>query len=367
MRGREPKKIRGVFEKVAGSGDWWICYFDADGKKRREKAGRRGDAIDLYRKRKAEALQRKKLPEKLRVRTLSFSNLADAALKHSETHKISYKHDEYRLAKLKERFGNRPAQSIAPEEFERWIVDREEWKPATANRYRALLSLTYRLGIENGKIALNPARLIRHRRENNARIRWLTAEEERVLRTAVEALAAEHLPELEIAIHTGLRKSEHYRLTWSCVDFERRMLTVPQTKNGEIRHVPLNSAAIAAFLQLRKYSVPSGLVFSTIGPRRWFEPAVRKSGLAEVTWHCLRHTFASRLVMAGVDLRTVQELLGHKTISMTCRYAHLAPSHKLAAVERLAMSERTSSESSTDSRSDTQPPHKSADQNVSVQ
>jgi site-specific recombinase XerD len=57
--------------------------------------------------------------------------------------------------------------------------------------------------------------------------------------------------------------------------------------------------------------------------------------LPNFTWHCLRHTFASRLVMKGVDLRTVQELMGHKTIQMTCRYAHLGPEHKLAAVETL--------------------------------
>lgn len=60
-----------------------------------------------------------------------------------------------------------------------------------------------------------------------------------------------------------------------------------------------------------------------------------KAGLQDFTWHCLRHTFASRLIMAGVDLRTAQELMGHKTIQMTCRYAHLAPKHQLAAVERL--------------------------------
>lgn len=94
---------------------------------------------------------------------------------------------------------------------------------------------------------------------------------------------------------------------------------------------------------------------------------MKKSGLAEFTWHCLRHTFASRLVMAGVDLRTVQELMGHRTIAMTCRYAHLAPSDKLAAVERLATVESTPSESSSDSRSDTSTSERIADEEVSVQ
>jgi integrase len=83
--------------------------------------------------------------------------------------------------------------------------------------------------------------------------------------------------------------------------------------------------------------------------RRWFEPAVKAAGLESFTWHCLRHTFASRLVMAGVDIRTVQELLGHKTIAMTVRYSHLAPKHTLAAVERLD----TPTEEPTDTTTDT--------------
>jgi len=72
------------------------------------------------------------------------------------------------------------------------------------------------------------------------------------------------------------------------------------------------------------------------GYKHWFEPAVRKAGINGFTWYCVRHTFASRLVMAGVDLRTVAELMGHKTIQMTMRYAHLAQEHKLEAMERLA-------------------------------
>jgi len=72
------------------------------------------------------------------------------------------------------------------------------------------------------------------------------------------------------------------------------------------------------------------------GYKHWFDRAVRRAGLRDFTWYCLRHTFASRLVMAGVDLRTVAELMGHKTIQMTMRYAHLAPEHNLAAVEKLS-------------------------------
>jgi site-specific recombinase XerD len=182
----------------------------------------------------------------------------------------------------------------------------------------------------------NPARQVRHRLENNARIRFLSAEEETKLRNAMQAACPEHIAELELALNTGLRLSEQYRLLWQDVSLARRTLTIQRSKNGLARHVPLNKAAIAALESLKKEAGISELVCGgAIKPRLWFESAVKAAGLKAFTWHCLRHTFASRLVMVGVDIRTVQELMGHKTIAMTVRYAHLAPKHTLAAVERL--------------------------------
>ncbi len=108
-------KVRGVFEKEPGTKVWWICYFDADGRRRREKAGRKSDAIDLYRKRKLEAMQGKKLPEKLRAPKVSFADLAKDALEYSETHKRSYADDKVRMAKLKDWIGQRPAESVSPQ------------------------------------------------------------------------------------------------------------------------------------------------------------------------------------------------------------------------------------------------------------
>jgi site-specific recombinase XerD len=355
---KQAKKYRGVYEREPGSESWWIRYADAAGVIHREKVGSRGAAIDLYRKRKTEIMEGKKLPERLRAKAVSVSVLLDDALEYSRAHKVSYEHDEWRAEKLREAFGSRSAESLTPQQIERWFADHKNWKPATANRYRALLSLIYRLGIQNGKVISNPARLVRHRRENNARLRWLSDEEEKTLRTIVETKYAAHLSELELALHTGLRRSEQYRLSWDCVDFERRLLTVPQSKNGETRHVPLNTDALHALGTVLSGCKGIGRVFvnekgeAVNTPRQWFEPAVKDAGLAGFTWHCLRHTFASRLVMKGVDLRTVQELMGHKTIGMTCRYAHLAASHKMAAVERLSASAALQN-GSTDTRTDT--------------
>jgi site-specific recombinase XerD len=327
---------RGVFQKVSGKNSpWWICFWDAQGRKRREKAGTKSAAIDLYRKRKNEALEGKKLPEKLRRATVSFGEIAKDALAYSKANKLSYSDDVSRMENLLLWFREYPAEGITAQDIERRF-EGQTWAPATMNRHRALLSLTYRLAIRNGKVKENPARQVRHRLENNARIRFLSPEEEKTLRTAIQAAFPERVAELELALHTGMRMSEQYRLRWEDVSFTRRTLTIQRSKNGETRHVPLNKAALAALMTLEKSANGSDFVCGgAVEPRRWFEPVVKAANLTAFSWHCLRHTFASRLVMAGVDIRTVQELMGHKTIAMTVRYSHLAPKHTLAAVERL--------------------------------
>ena len=207
------KKVRGVFEKVRGSGIWWICYFDVDGRKRREKAGRKSAALELYRKRKTEVLEGKKLPEKLRARKVGFAELAKDTLEYSRAHKRSYRDDEIRMAKLTDWLGERPAESLSPQEIERWLSAKATLKPATLNRYRALLSLVYRLGTQNGKVKLNPARLVRQRKENNGRIRFLSTEEEEALRKVMlgkwlkdlaTGSCSAHWPQTERAIRSNL-------------------------------------------------------------------------------------------------------------------------------------------------------------------
>jgi site-specific recombinase XerD len=88
--------------------------------------------------------------------------------------------------------------------------------------------------------------------------------------------------------------------------------------------------------------------------KREFMPAIRAAEIHDFRWHDLRHTFASRLVMDGTDLRTVQELMGYKTIAMTMKYAHLSPGHKMDAVQRLAR-KRTDTISSTEQKKESAP------------
>jgi site-specific recombinase XerD len=252
-------------------------------------------------------------------------------------------------------FREYPAESVTPQDIERQF-QKQKWAPATANRYRALLSLTYRLAIRNGKVKENPARVVPHRLEDNARIRFLSADEETALRKAIEEKCPERIAEFDLALNTGLRLSEQYGLLWEDVSIPLRILTIRRSKNGAMRHVPLNQAAARALETLRmEYPASESVCAGAREPRRWFEPALKDAKVASFSWHCLRHTFASRLVMAGVDIRTVQELLGHKTIGMTVRYSHLAPKHTLAAVERLDPPTETPTSTTTDTRAFEQP------------
>jgi integrase len=353
---REPRRNpHGVFEKVPGSKVYWIRYHDAHGRLRREKAGTKGMAVGLYRKRKTEALQGRKLPETLRRREFLVSELLDDAadqIKHRYLgQRLGADKRDYRYATLKSALGNRPAESVTAPEIERALsrlAEKRNWKPASFNRHKAFLSLAYRLGVESGKAQSSPMRLVHRRPEGNGRIRWLSADEEKNLRAVVRAEYPQELPAFDLALHTGMRRSEQYGLTWGCVDFDRRQITIPRSKHGGIRYIPLDDTAVDALRTLRRRGDGTGpvMILAESGhgylkgrrlktPREWFNAACQEAGVVDFSWHCLRHSFASRLVMAGVGLRTVQELMGHKGIAMTVRYSHLAPEHQLEAVRKL--------------------------------
>lgn len=172
------------------------------------------------------------------------------------------------------------------------------------------------------------------------------------MRSAIEAKCPERLPEFALALNTGVRLSEQYAgLLWENVSLPLRILTIPRSKNGAMRHVALNQTAVKAFEALREQYPASELVCGGAKePRRWFEPVLKDARVSNFSWHCLRNTFASRLVMQGVDIHTVQELLGHETIAMTVRHSYLAPKHTLTAVERWDAPTETPTDTTTDTR-----------------
>jgi integrase len=354
------QRTTGVVERILGSGIWWIRYTDVKGKRHWEKCGRRSDAITLLAKRKHEKLLRKKLPETLRGRALTFGELAEKAKLFSEESHTPQHHHQF-VIKLKiigQHFNELPAEGITSEDIQSWLLgqsEEREWTPATRNRYRDAFSLVFRKAVENHVLTVNPATLVKAKPEHNERVRFLSAAEETKLLAALHTSWAQHIPAFLVSIHTGMRAGEQFQLQWRDVSLERRLISLPKTKSGKARHIPLNAIACNA-LQDRKRAqqdyaakkkekgvdhADQVFVFRDAGRdpqhnyRRWFNEALTEARIKDYSWHCNRHTFASRLVMAGVDLRTVAELMGHGSIQMTMRYAHLAPQHNRAAVDRL--------------------------------
>ena len=138
-----------------------------------------------------------------------------------------------RFAWLNERFGKRAAETITPREIEEnlnHMADHEGWAASTFNHYRSLISLAYRLAIRDRGLTSNPARSVPHRRENNSRVRFLTGDEEVRLRKVLATKYLWHVPEFDLALHTGLRQGSQYSLTWDMVDWDERMLHIPRTR-----------------------------------------------------------------------------------------------------------------------------------------
>jgi integrase len=351
------RRQRGVYEKFPDSGVWWIRYADATGHIRREKAGTKSVALTLYRKRKTEILEGKKLPENLRRASVAFEEIARDTLEFSRATKVreAYRIDRWHMETLLRWFRNHCASDLNPQEIERRLNElaAEGRKPATVNRYRTLLSLTFSLAVRNCKVASNPVRFVKRRKENNERVRFLEDEEEISLRTKIRRFYPMHEAEFDLALHTGMRRGEQYGLRWQDVDFKRGIITIPRSKHGEVRHIQINSVARAALQSLQQFGDGLGYVcprfqgLQSREARGWFNQVLGHAKVQNFRWHDLRHTFASRLVMAGVPLRAVQVLMGHKRIETTLRYSHLGEAHLREAVERLTVTP-TSTITSTD-------------------
>jgi integrase len=334
------RKERGVFEKEPGSDIWWIRYY-IDGRERREKVGRRGDAIKLYKVRRTDALRGVKLPTNMKHKGVRFRVIAQEAVDWYINHdRKDVRNFRGRMKFILDAFGDRVADEIKPSEIDAWIGS-HKWSPATKNRYKNVFGKTFKIALADGKVTSNPARMVEQRAENNVRIRFLLDDEEKRLREAILRRFPMHMPEFDVALNTGMRKSEQYSLEWSEVSLTRRRIRLTKTKNGSNREIPLNKTCVKAFEELHATRPHNGRIFqSKFGsdlnnPRAWFELAVEEAKVPNLRWHDLRHSFISRLIMKDVNLRTVQELAGHKTISMTTRYAHLAPEHNQAAIEKL--------------------------------
>lgn len=155
---------------------------------------------------------------------------------------------------------------------------------------------------------------------------------------------ADHLePMIRVSLHTGIRRNELFSLQWKEVDFSKKILSVSSStsKTGKVRHIPMNKEVREVLSAWRKQCKGRTLVFEARNGVKFnnvktaFSNILKRAKIENFRWHDQRHHFASQLVMKGVDINTVRELLGHSSINMTLRYAHLAPEHKMRAVEVL--------------------------------
>jgi hypothetical protein len=385
------KHTRGLFEKFPGSNDWWIRY-RVDGVIHREKIGDRKEAKIAYADRILKAAKGSPFPKNIKLAhedQVKFRELAvDAMRNYRQSGGQDCRNFEGRMTLIVEEFGGRTAASIKPAELLDWLSDPDHgWSPGTRNRYRNVLGKTYKIAMANSKVSSNPAHSVPLLNEAGSFVgRYLRDEEEMRLREVINRRYPHHIEEFDIAIHTGIRKSEQYGkppqkepdeslglgpskrtglalvpkrnvktadvdvdewqggLDWEqCLDAVRggTKIRLTKTKNGSDGDVHLNQDAVNAFRALYARRPHDGRIFQTTrgedihNPRAWFEECVEEARIKDFTWHSLRHTFISRLVMRGAHLKEVQELARHRTLAMTARYAHLSPTHLKDAIALL--------------------------------
>lgn len=274
---------------------------------------------------------------------------------------------------------DKPLTAIAGFDIERWRSARLQAgvQPSTVNRNLNVIRGALSRAVDWNLLTAHPMRKVKaSKTDRGGVVRYLSADEDRRLRAALTArddtrraerdranlwrrergyadwpaygTYTDHLtPIILMALHTGLRRGELFQLRWRDVDLTRALVTVQgaTAKTGQTRHVPLNTD-IVTVLQDWRPAKPAAEAF--VFPGRVEGEALddiktawaaivgpKAANIQAFRFHDCRHTFASRLVMAGVDLNTVRELLGHSDIKMVLRYAHLAPEHTAAAVAKL--------------------------------
>lgn len=277
-------------------------------------------------------------------RQYTFTDLAERYATWAEGRQRSWQiSKKYMVKQLVSRFVNFKLSQFNTNIVEQFQTERlnKGNKPATVNRLLAAIKHMFTKACEWEMITeetLKRVHKVKFLHENNKRLRYLTKEECQSLINACD----KHLKPIVIAaLNTGMRRGEIFSLNWNNIDLKHGFILLEKTKNGDRREIPINDTLKRTLQGLaRRLDIPSVFCDHSTGKRytdikHSFNSACRRAGIHDSHFHDLRRTFASHLIMAGVDITTVKELLGHKTLTMTLRYAHLAPSHKVKAVDIL--------------------------------
>ena len=259
--------------------------------------------------------------------------------RYSRSRKRSWKRDQCGLNQILPVLGDRCLEEITPKMIEDYRLRRERQgrTTATINRDHALLKAMFTKAINLGLMKENPAKRVRLEKEI-PRMRFLTREEVHRLVEASENKWAPYLrPIIIMAVNTGMRRGEILSLRWEDVDFDRRVISIKRTKNDQPREIPMTDWLFEALCDWRKKSqkrLDNGFVFSNNNGHpltkfyKAFHVALKKANIRDFRFHDLRHTFASHMRMAGLDILEIKELGGWKTLQMVDRYSHITTEHK---------------------------------------
>jgi len=329
---------------------WYVDLYLPDGTRYRKAVGTKKEAQVIERRIKTQiqegtwGLKPKSdiLFSELMPRYFEYTKLNRAA----STHKINKYSIESNLVPF---FGEYKLRNISQplvEEFKMMRIS-EGMAKKTVNHELTRLSHILKMAIVWGYLDRNVVSTVEKFKLPERHPRYLSeAEIARLLNTARDS----HVyPILVTALHTGMRKSELFNLKWEDVDFGQKTITIQSgddwhTKNYRSRTIEMTAVLYETMRQHRRLHLELGVqvdyVFTYAGKqirdlRRSINKAFQEADLADVTLHTLRHTFASQLVMAGVPLRSVQELMGHRSYETTLQYAHLSEEHVKKQVHKL--------------------------------
>ncbi len=349
------RKTKGIYRRGRV---YWITYMGLDGKQKHESTGSdlKADAELILAQRRLEVDQGKEPATRRRDRNYTFQQLADRYLPFIANQKGA-KIKRVRITELVREFGWVKLSRFTLAMVEGWQSrklseerppmkgkkePRPPYKPASVNRGLACLKHMFTKAVDWEMVSEDVAKRVKKVKlteENNRRLRYLSSEESDRLLTCCDRYLREIVT---FALHTGCRRGEILGLTWDQVDLKHGFILLDVTKSGKRREIPIN-VTVRGVLQeiIRRLDSPHVFVNPETGKRyqdvkRSFGTACRKAGLKDFHFHDLRHTFASQLVMNGVDITTVSKLLGHNSLTMTLRYAHLAPNHLQNAVDVLS-------------------------------
>lgn len=318
--------------------NWFIDYY-VHGKRKREKVGvNKQFALLALKKRKVQIAEGKFLDIK-KGEKVTFDEIAQDFLNYSRNNKSSYQRDLSIIKNLKPFFGKRLPE-ITPILIEEYKGRRlkEGKAPATVNKEIGTIRAMFNWAIRNGKATENPIKRVRMLKEENTRTRYLSRDE---MRRLLDACPVNLERVVMCALLTGMRRGEILNLKWDDVNLHQGVVLLKHTKTGRMREIPISGALEKVLLECHQ-NTDGVYVFCEQGKSYKgkridyvFPNILRTANIQDFTFHDLRHTAASYMVMAGLDLATVRDILGHKKIDMTLRYAHLAPVHKREAMEIL--------------------------------